>query len=48
MAFTNYHQLQGGSVTFHFDNDAPGLDKSAEAHLNVPTCYKHADLVRAI
>jgi hypothetical protein len=24
------------------------LDKSAEAHLNVPTCYKHADLVRAI
>lgn len=47
MAFAIYHQLQGCSVTFHFDN-AAGLDKSAEAHLHVPTRYKHADLVRAI
>jgi hypothetical protein len=46
-AFSIYHQLQGGSVTFHFDNDA-GVDKSAERHLNVPERYKHADLVRAI
>jgi hypothetical protein len=46
-AFSIYHQLQGGSVTFHFDNDA-GVDKSAERHLNVPKRYKHADLVRVI
>ncbi len=47
MTFAIYHQLQGGSITFHFDNDA-GLDKLVEAHIKVPTCYKHADLVRAI
>ena len=47
MAFAIYHQLHGGSVTFHFDNDA-GVDKSAESYLNVPTRYKHADLVKAI
>jgi hypothetical protein len=28
MAFAIYHQLHGGLVTFHFDNDA-GVDKSA-------------------
>jgi hypothetical protein len=33
MAFAIYHQLHGGSVTFHFDNDA-GVDKSAESYLN--------------
>jgi hypothetical protein len=47
MAFAIYHQLQGGSVTFHFDNDA-GLDKLAEAYLNIPSHYKYANLVRAI
>jgi hypothetical protein len=47
MAFTIYHQLHGGSVTFHFDNDA-GVDKLVESYLNVPTRYKHTDLVKAI
>lgn len=47
LAFVTYHQLHGGSISFHFDNDG-GLDKSAEEHLNVPAAVMHADLIRAI
>jgi hypothetical protein len=47
LAFCIYHDLHGGSVNFHFDNDA-GLDKAAEGHLKVSTKYKHSDIIRAI
>jgi hypothetical protein len=46
MAFAIYHQLHRGLVTFHFDNDT-GVDKLAESYLNIPTRYKHADLLKA-
>lgn len=45
--FCIFHDLHGGSVTVHFDNDA-GLDKAAVGNPNVPMMYKHSDLVWAI
>jgi hypothetical protein len=42
-----YHDLHGGLVTFHVDNDA-GLDKVAEGNPKVSTKYKHSDLIWAI
>ncbi len=47
LAFWIYHNLHGGLVTFHFDNDA-GLDKMAEGNPKVSTKYKHSDLIQAI
>jgi hypothetical protein len=47
LAFSIYHKVEGGTVTFHFDNDA-GLDKAAETNTNVTTRLKHSDLIRAI
>ncbi len=42
LAFAIYHQIHGGSVDFHFDNDA-GLN-----HLSVSMKLKHGDLIQAI
>jgi hypothetical protein len=42
LAFAIYHQIQGGSMDFYFDNDA-GLN-----HLSVSMKLKHGDLIQAI
>jgi hypothetical protein len=44
LAFAVYHQAQGGSVDFCFDNDA-SLNQSAARHLNVAMKLKHSDLI---
>jgi hypothetical protein len=47
VAFTIYHQVQGGSMDCYFDNDA-GLNQSAACHLNVAMNLKHGTLIQAI
>jgi hypothetical protein len=44
LAFAVYHQVQGGSVDFCFNNDA-SLNQSAARHLNVAMKLKHSDLI---
>jgi hypothetical protein len=47
LAFAIYHQIQGGLVDFHFDNDA-SLNQSSDCNLNVTMKLKHGDLIQAI
>jgi hypothetical protein len=47
LALAIYHQIHGGSVDFHFDNDA-GLNQSASSKVNVTMKLKHGDLIQAI
>jgi hypothetical protein len=47
LAFIIYHQVQGGSMDFYFNNDA-GFNQSAASHLNMAMKLKHGDLIQAI
>jgi hypothetical protein len=44
LAFAIFHQVHGGAVAFHFDNDT-GLNQSTASNLNVAMKLKHGDLI---